>query len=196
MERNGVPRPSSVDYRKICTKLAQGRSLVYIGYYVGRLNTEAPGYGQQRAFFHRLEQQSIHIVPGRIEKRPIKNAISDKVDNLLMWLTNNVKSQLALPLYNILRQQVSNLVLGDVWVEKAVDVHLAVDIISKAHMNEYDIVYLLSADGDYTPAVQEVKQFGKTVFAVSPAHGNELSKVVDTYIKLKVDWFHDCYRDN
>ena len=32
---------------------------------------------------------------------------------------------------------------------------IATDMISMAYDNEYDVAYLLSADGDYTPAVKK-----------------------------------------
>jgi len=42
-----------------------------------------------------------------------------------------------------------------VMVEKAVDVMLAVDLVVMAERDEYDAAYILSADGDYTPAREQ-----------------------------------------
>ena len=53
-----------------------------------------------------------------------------------------------------------------VMVEKAVDVMLAVDLVVMAERNEFDVAYLLSADGDYTPAVEHVRTLGKQVYGV------------------------------
>ena len=50
-----------------------------------------------------------------------------------------------------------------------------------AHRNEYDVAYLLSADGDFVPAVEEAKRFGKRVFAVSAQQGRQLAKAVDAF---------------
>jgi uncharacterized LabA/DUF88 family protein len=79
-------------------------------------------------------------------------------------------------------------------VEKAVDVHLAVDMVIMAERAEYDAAYLLSADGDFTPAVRAVRSLGQRVYAVSPARGAKLASEVNSYIRLSPDWFDDCYR--
>ena len=49
--------------------------------------------------------------------------------------------------------------------EKAVDVKLAVDLIMLR--NIYDVAVIVSGDQDYVPAVQVVKDFGKTVINVA-----------------------------
>ena len=81
-----------------------------------------------------------------------------------------------------------------VWVEKAVDVMIAVDMISMAHRDIYDVAYLLSADGDFTPAVDEVREMGKKVFAASPLYGAELAARVNTFIPMKRDFFTGLWR--
>ena len=53
-------------------------------------------------------------------------------------------------------------------VEKAVDVMLAVDLVAMAIRNEYEAAYVLSADGDYTPAVEIARSLGKKVYAAAP----------------------------
>ena len=49
--------------------------------------------------------------------------------------------------------------------EKAVDVKLAVDLIGLREI--YDLAVIISGDQDYVPAVQVVKDFGKTVVNVA-----------------------------
>jgi uncharacterized LabA/DUF88 family protein len=78
-------------------------------------------------------------------------------------------------------------------VEKAVDVMLAVDLVMMAQRDEFDSAYILSADGDYTPAVEAVVGLGKAVYAFSPAPGAQLGSVVRAFIRPKEDWFDDCY---
>lgn len=80
------------------------------------------------------------------------------------------------------------------YTEKQVDVRSAVDLVGKALRDEYDVAYLLSADGDFVPAVQEVRCLGKQIFAVSASSGQQLSNAVDTFIRLRSDWFHGCYQ--
>jgi uncharacterized LabA/DUF88 family protein len=48
-------------------------------------------------------------------------------------------------------------------VEKLVDVMLAVDLALGAHKDLYDVAALVSADGDFEPAVDEVHLAGKKV---------------------------------
>ena len=81
-------------------------------------------------------------------------------------------------------------------VEKAVDVMLAVDLVVWAERNCFDAAYLLSADGDFTPAVEHVRSLGKKVYAVSAATGAKLASAVDSFIRLPATWFDDCYDEN
>lgn len=80
------------------------------------------------------------------------------------------------------------------WVEKAVDVNLAVDMVAMGCGNQYDAAYLLSADGDFTSAVKFVRDQGKRVYVASAGHGAQLAKVANRFILLESDWFGDCYR--
>ena len=59
-----------------------------------------------------------------------------------------------------------------VWHEKAVDVQLAVDMVVMATRKDFDAAYLLSADGDFTGAVDYVRSLGGKVYAASPMHGS------------------------
>ena len=75
------------------------------------------------------------------------------------------------------------------YTEKRVDVSIAVDMVTMAYADRFDTAYLLSADGDFVPAVEAVKSRGKKIFAASPTIGRELQKAVDTFIPLKREWF-------
>ncbi len=77
-------------------------------------------------------------------------------------------------------------------VEKAVDVQIAVDIVMMAERDEYDVAYLLSADGDFTPAVTAVRTMGKLVYAAAPVRGLQLAAVANAFIRLDRGWFEDC----
>ena len=52
---------------------------------------------------------------------------------------------------------------GDTWIEKGVDVKVAVDMISMAHRDQYDVEMLVSGDGDYVECVRATKDAGKHV---------------------------------
>jgi uncharacterized LabA/DUF88 family protein len=78
--------------------------------------------------------------------------------------------------------------------EKAVDVMLAVDLVLMAQRDELDTAYILSCDGDFTPAVKAARECGKTVFAASCGMGAKLAREVKSFIRLEPPWFTDCYR--
>ena len=70
---------------------------------------------------------------------------------------------------------------------------LAIDMVSMAIHDEYDVAYLLAADGDYTPAASAVRGLGKKVIAAAPRAGAQLAAKVDTYMRLKKSWFAGCF---
>ena len=80
-----------------------------------------------------------------------------------------------------------------VMVEKAVDVQIAVDMVVMAERNQYDTAYLLSADGDLTPAVESVTATGRRVFVASPADGARLAEACTAYLRLRRAWFRDVF---
>jgi len=49
------------------------------------------------------------------------------------------------------------------FIEKKVDIHIAIDIISLAYENAYDTAVLVSGDGDFVPVVKKVKELDKKV---------------------------------
>lgn len=50
-----------------------------------------------------------------------------------------------------------------VYEEKGVDVSLAVDMVTGAFEDRYDSAVLVSSDGDFKPAVETVRRYGKRV---------------------------------
>jgi uncharacterized LabA/DUF88 family protein len=50
-----------------------------------------------------------------------------------------------------------------VYEEKGVDVSLAVDMLTGAFEDRYDTAILVSSDGDFKPAVEAVRRYGKRV---------------------------------
>ena len=111
------------------------------------------------------------------------------------WLHNLASRDIRLPpqAYDELHK-LRRAVTDANWVEKAVDVKIAVDMISMAHQDIYDVAYLLSADGDFTPAVDEVRKIGKRVIAASPLRGAELAARVNAFIPMKRDFFAGLWR--
>ena len=87
---------------------------------------------------------------------------------------------------------------GEMLVEKGVDVMLAVDILQYAWQNLYDTAILVSGDGDFSYALQTVKNWGKHVEVVA-FPGNlsyELAQTADTRLILDKPFFSDLWVSN
>jgi uncharacterized protein (TIGR00288 family) len=84
---------------------------------------------------------------------------------------------------------------GGTYIEKGIDVYIAVDMIQMAYENRYDIAILISGDGDLAQAVSVAKNRGKHVInaCFDSCRSQHLLQVCDDYIKFDGDFFHDCY---
>lgn len=192
MSSTGVKNPLLLSYVKISEKLVGPREWIGTRYYIGALKQDwnPRDYANQRAFLSQMQQEdpriSTHL--GRLERRTIKNPLIPGLAALLS--DSRFPKALVTPVQGLIRK------FGAVETlqEKAVDVHLAIDMVEMALGGEYDCAYLLSADGDFTPAVASVKKRGKKVYAASPGFSSQLEQVVDSFIRLRVDWFADCYK--
>ncbi len=189
----GVKFLGELDYRRISEKLTHPRIWVETRYYVGRVsqteNTQL--YADQRRFLDRIckQDQRISAHFGRLEPRQSKN---EAAEEMLAFL-GNLKTRIDGAVYRELVRIATSHRQATVMVEKAVDVMIAVDLVAMAHQDKFDVAYLLTADGDFTPAVSLVQSLGKKVFAVSAQNGAELARQVDAFIPLKADWFDDCF---
>ena len=56
--------------------------------------------------------------------------------------------------------------------EKGTDINVAVNMLSKAYTNAYDIAILVSGDTDYVPVVQQLHNIGKIVVLATLPHQN------------------------
>jgi uncharacterized LabA/DUF88 family protein len=72
-------------------------------------------------------------------------------------------------------------------VEKGVDVNLAVDMVSCAYNDKFDIAILVSNDADFVPAVLEVQALAKQVYNVifPKTKSYHLTKICDESIYIK-----------
>lgn len=59
---------------------------------------------------------------------------------------------------------------GGVFLEKGVDVHIAVDLVTGAYDDLYDTALLVSSDTDLLPAVHRVRKKGKRIEYIGFAH--------------------------
>jgi len=82
---------------------------------------------------------------------------------------------------------------GGKMCEKGVDVRLAVDMVAFAAKNLYDVAVLVSADGDFSDAIQYVKDMGKHVEVAYPPPGKlyHLRQICDKFILLDEKYLRD-----
>ena len=190
----GVPDLGGLDYAAISRKLLGPRSWVGTRYHIGRVPQAGANnlYAAQRRFLASLgatdPKISTHL--GRLEQRPVDNPLAKELAAYLANLPTRIDQQIYHDLVRLARNHHKTTAM----VEKAVDVMIAVDMVIMAERGEFDAAYLLSADGDFTPAVEAVRFHNKKVYAVSVAMGAQLASVVNSYIRLTLDWFDDCRR--
>jgi len=190
----GVQDRGRLDYRAISLKLLGPRTWIETRYYIGRVSQigNAQLYADQRRFVASLtaadSRISVHF--GRLEPRTHDNAAAIELQRYLAKLPSRIDPTLYRELSDIAHRHRKSQVM----VEKAVDVNLAIDLVVMAERDEFDAAYLLSADGDFTPAVAAVRAYGKKVYVISPASGAQLAAVANAFVPLKRDWFDDCYR--
>ena len=184
--------PTGLDFSKFSQKLVGDREWVETRFYIGQITKNNPVlYQGQQKFLSRLEQQGITVFFGRMEKRPVKGA-ARKLNRWLRRLQNHPHgSKIPVEIVQDLRQIAENKEFQ--WIEKAVDVMIATDMVSMAFENKYDVAYLLSADGDFTPAAQKVRETGRKIFVASPMPGQKISQAANSFIPLKREFFHGCW---
>jgi uncharacterized LabA/DUF88 family protein len=189
----GVDDRGRLDYRKISEKLISPRLWVETRYYIGQVNQKhnATLYAQQRSFLAGLTATDprISVRLGRIEPRPASNEAATELRGYLEKVKHKLDPEVVAELSGIAARHAESVV----FVEKAVDVSLAIDFVQFAISNRYDAAYLLTADGDYTPAVQVVRDLEKKVYAASCQSGARLAGAVNSFIPLQRSWFADCY---
>ena len=192
LKEAGVQVPGDIDLGKVSQKLVgPGRDWFGTRYYTGRVNQqEAPdGYKKQRRYMSRLLlDPKIKACYGRLETRPARNELAEELGQYMASLSMRIDTTVFQDLVQLAQKHRSVLVTQ----EKAVDVLLAVDLVLMAHKDEYDAAYLLTADGDYTPAVAAVRAVGKKVYCASPSKGAQLAAAANVYIPIRRDFFNDC----
>jgi uncharacterized LabA/DUF88 family protein len=79
-------------------------------------------------------------------------------------------------------------------IEKGVDIFLAVDMLKYGYNNSYDVAILISSDGDFSEAINAVKDLGKHVeYAHFPSgQSKHLLACCDRHILLTEDLLNSC----
>lgn len=81
---------------------------------------------------------------------------------------------------------------GDTWIEKGIDIQIAVDMLSMAVNDLYDTAILISGDGDFAYAIEAVKNLGKHVEVAYVTQTYRLKSVWDKFIHLTSGFLQDC----
>ena len=195
LRRHAVTAPFELDYAKLSKKLLGPRDWVETRYYIGALpqrwNPQA--YADQRRFLARLTRTDprIQIRLGRLEPRSEPNPLAKTLREYLDTTAHTLSQEARSFLDKLSREHERVVTLK----EKAVDIMLAVDLIRLAEENRFDAAYILSADGDFSPAVEAVRSSGRNVYAASLDVGHALRAVANTFIHLDRAWLGDCYRE-
>jgi uncharacterized LabA/DUF88 family protein len=86
---------------------------------------------------------------------------------------------------------------GGYYVEKGVDIAIAIDMLDLAYQNTYDTAILITGDGDFSRAVQIVQRIGKHVENASPRSclSYHLRNTCDVTILLDAAFLNDCWRN-
>ncbi len=197
IKRAGLTGLGWLNYAKVSMKLIGAREWVGTRYYIGQVQQtpeNATLYADQRRYTSWLAardaRMSIHF--GRLETHTTENTFAKEIKGYLATLSVRIDPGV----YRHLVAAANRHQTSAVVVEKAVDVALAVDMVRMADNGEYDVAYLLAADGDYTPAVKAVMSTGRKVFAVSLQPGAQLAAVVYKFIPLRPDWLTDCFHES
>jgi uncharacterized LabA/DUF88 family protein len=161
---------TKINFEKFVNKLVNGRELVRTYYYNVPINqTEDPiNYKAQQRFFSRLDRISyFETILGRLSPRErIHKCPNCQHENKIIF-------------HN----------------EKGVDVKIAVDMLSMATKNLYDVAILVTGDGDFDKAIKEVKDLGKHVENAyfTTGHAYQLFKICDKFIELNSSFLSDCW---
>lgn len=185
-------RAKEVDIEKVAAKIVKGRPVLQIRYYIPEIDRSAGrAYTANQDLIADLRvRRLVHISLGYIQRSFEDNPCAQE---LLRYL-GSLRSRLPAQVYRDLVQIGQRHSKVAVFHEKGIDVALAIDLVSMARSDEYDVAYLLSADGDFCPAVQMARELGKRVFAASPVVGARLKSVCNASIRLDRSWFKDCMK--
>ncbi|OGT97596.1 MAG: hypothetical protein A2X80_10005 [Geobacteraceae bacterium GWB2_52_12] len=85
---------------------------------------------------------------------------------------------------------------GGLYVEKGVDIALAIDMVDLAYNDIYDTAILISGDGDFSKAVEVIQRRGKHVENVGTPSSlsNNLRSTCDIVTVLDSSYLSTCWR--
>ena len=184
-----------ISYGRLSEKLVAGRDWMGTRFYICKIAEEysSKAHRNQLRFISDFERcDRIQHYFGRMEKRPVRSTVSKRLTKWLNALPSRDDISVDDNIISELRQILDFRKTQP--VEKAVDVMIATDMVSMAYEDKYDVAYLLSADSDFTPAIEKVRESGRKVFVASADPANQLSKVATGHIPLNEVFFDGCWK--
>ena len=134
-----------INIRQLCKKICTiNRNLVEIRYYYSpfKQHLDPNKYREQQIYVEKLKNSpDIKIITGKYIRKPIllKQSVLKKIASVV------TKDEM------------------HTYVEKGIDVNIAVDMLHLASENHYDVAILLSGDSDFVPAITQVRKHHKEV---------------------------------
>lgn len=131
------------------------------------INVKSGYYRQYYNWLCGMKNKSyFEVIEGTQEIRPISDSIPIDLNNYSTYTTK----------------------------EKGTDVNVAVNMLSKAYHNAYDVAILISGDTDYIPVVKELHNLGKTVVLATLPNQNmkKYDEYKDAHIKIDMDLLKRC----
>ena len=134
----GLPDLIRLDYARISEKLTGPRTWIATRYYIGEVHQQGNSrlYAGQRRFLAHLTSTNPRISShlGRLETRVVRNKAALELRRYLSGLTVRIEPGVYRDLMEMARRHTTS----EVVVEKAVDVMLAVDMVTMGERNEFD----------------------------------------------------------
>ncbi len=149
---------TNLEFEKFSSRLVGERHLIRTYYYNAPLNREDDDekHRQQQSFFDSLD--SVPYLTkrfGRLEKRIVRHNLPD-----------------------------GTFVSTPTYVEKGVDTHIVIDMLTFAFKDTYDTAIIVSGDEDFVTAVERVKELGKHVEVANLGGSYLLRQAADKYILI------------
>ncbi len=138
--------PESIN--KLAQTLCGGRRLVKILYYNSPLRRTDLGYPAQQRFFAGLQKITyLELKLGRLAQRSVSIYCQTCKSSFIEATCKQCAQPMPLLKYS----------------DKGTDVNIATDLLVNAFDDQYDAAVLISEDGDFASAIQEVQRLKKQV---------------------------------
>ena len=130
-------------------------------------------FGEWLAGERTITSATYYIGKIRTDGTPKSQSLRANQQRLLAWL---IQCGWELEFGHMLKND-------DVFKEKGVDVHIAVDMLKGAYKDQYDTAILVSSDNDLIPAIHEVKEASKQIEYVGFSHQPSLGIIKHANIR-------------